>query len=96
MAGDDADCWLGAHLRLCWLGHSDGSLMWLAVMLTVGHGLACAVTQTAFMWLPPVYGFGMDLGSLSANIQCYVPVLLKDRQRASDTGACWPLGRAWS
>ena len=43
-----------------------------------------------------VYGFGMDLGSLSANIQCYVPVLLKDRQRASDTGACWPLGRAWS
>ena len=43
-----------------------------------------------------VYGLGMALGSLSANMQCYVPVLLKDRQRASGTGACWPLGRAWS
>ena len=43
-----------------------------------------------------VYGFGMALGSLSANMQCYVPVLLKDWQRASDTGACWSLGKASS
>ena len=69
MAGDDADCWLGAHLRLCWLGHSDGSLMWLVVMLTVGHGLACAVTQTAFMWLPPVsWAFGSIVARLPQEV----------------------------
>ena len=43
-----------------------------------------------------VYGFGMDLGSLSANIQCYVPVLLKGWLEASGTEAYWLLGGTWS
>ena len=42
-----------------------------------------------------VYGFGMALGSLSANMQCYVPVLLKDWRGASSSGACCLLDVAW-
>jgi len=69
MAGDDADCWLGAHLRLCWPGHSDGSLIRLAVMLTVGHRLTWAVTQNAFMRLPPVsWAFGSIVARLPQKV----------------------------
>ena len=41
-----------------------------------------------------VYGFGMALGRLSANVQGCVPVLLKNWHGASSTGTCWPLGGA--
>ena len=39
-----------------------------------------------------VYGLDMALGSLSANVQCCVSVLLKDCVGYLGTGACWPLG----
>ena len=36
-----------------------------------------------------VYGFGITLGSLSANVQDCVPVLLKDWCEGYCTGASW-------
>lgn len=38
----------------------------------------------------------MILGSLSANMQCSAPILLKDWCEAFRTGVCWLLGGAWS
>ena len=42
-----------------------------------------------------VYGLGMALGSLSANGQVCVPVLLYVWCELSNTGTCWPLVGAW-
>ena len=43
-----------------------------------------------------VYGFGMALASLYANVQGCAPVLLRDWCGASGTEASWLLGGAWS
>ena len=42
-----------------------------------------------------IYGFGMALSSLSANVQSYVPILLKVWCGASGTEAYLPLGGTW-
>ena len=43
-----------------------------------------------------VYRFGMALGSLPADVQCCVPILLQDQCEASRTSDCWLLGGTWS
>ena len=43
-----------------------------------------------------VSGLGVAFGSLSANGQGYVPVLLKGWLEASGTEAYWVLGGTWS
>lgn len=43
-----------------------------------------------------VYGLDMASGSLSANCEGWVPVLLKVWYEASVTGTCCPLGGTWS
>ena len=42
-----------------------------------------------------IYGFGMALSSLSANVQSYVPILLKVWCGASGIEAYPPLGGTW-
>ena len=43
-----------------------------------------------------IYGLGMALGSLCANVWGCVPVLLKVWCEVSSTGACLSWGEAWS
>ena len=52
-----------------------------------------AMSSSVF-WV--IYGLGMALGSLSANEQSCVPVLLKVWCEVSSTGACLSWGEAWS
>ena len=52
-----------------------------------------AVSSNVF-WV--VFALGIALGSLSANGQGCVPVLLKNRHQASGPEACWTLGGVWS
>ena len=42
-----------------------------------------------------VYRFGMALGSLSFNVQGFVPPLLENYHGMSCSGTCWLLGGAW-
>ena len=53
-----------------------------------------SVTSNTVFW--GTYRFGMALGSLSIWGQFCVPILLNVWHEASSTGACWPLGGAWS
>ena len=48
---------------------------------------ASAMFSSVF-WSP--YGFGMALGSLSINVQSYIPILLKMWCGASGTEVYWP------
>ena len=43
-----------------------------------------------------IYGFGMALASLYANVQSCAPVFLRDWCGISGTEAYWLLGGAWS
>ena len=52
-----------------------------------------SATSSGVFW--GVCGLVMALGSLSANGQGCVPVLLKVWYEASGTGACCPLGGTW-
>ena len=53
-----------------------------------------SATSSGVFW--GVCGLVMALGSLSANGQGCVPVLLKDRHQAFGPEACWTLGGIWS
>ena len=63
-------------------------LFWLTDMDLLS--LKGSTVSSSRFW--DVYGLDMALGSLSASVQCYVSVLLKDYVGYLATGACWPLG----
>ena len=52
--------------------------LWMELHLVSLKGSAMSNSE---FW--SVYGFGTALGSLPANVQCNVPVLLKDRHGRS-------------
>ena len=56
--------------------------------------LKSSVMSSSVFW--GVYGFGMVLGSLSANVQGCVPIFLRKCHGVFHIGACWQLGWAWS
>ena len=56
--------------------------------------LKSSVISSSVFWV--VYEFGMVLGSLSANVQDCVPIFVRKCHGVFRTGACWPLGWAWS
>jgi len=51
--------------------------------------LKCNEVSSNEFW--DIYGFGMDLGSLSFNAQGYVPVFLGNYHGMSCSGTCWLL-----
>ena len=78
-------------VKVSWLGGFVPVLWWVELDLVSlkGSALSCIV-----FW--SVYGLGMVLGSLSANGQSCVPILLMVWCETSGIEACWPLGVAWA
>ena len=64
------DEWLA---KFSWLGKLVSMLWWVELDL---FSLECNETSSSEFW--GVYGFGMTLGSLYFNAQCYVPMLLEN------------------
>ena len=81
-------------LRVGWGSDCEGFLVGGTCTWVLVDGTGFFSHWSSVFW--GIYEFGMDLGSLSVNEEGCVPKWLKVWHEVPGTGACWPLGRAWS
>ena len=84
--------WVGLDqclVKVSWVGGLVPVFCWIELDIFSLEGFAVSTSE---FW--GVYGFAMALGTLSANIQHCVPVLLEDWHGACCTGSLLALG--WS
>ena len=79
------------HFEQYSLGELVSVFWWIELNLA---SLKVSAVSSNVFWV--VFALGIALGSLSANGQGCVPVLLKDRHQAFGPEACWTLGGIWS
>ena len=80
-------------VKVSWLWDGKDSCLYSAGCLGLASLEGSAMSSGVF-W--GIYGFGMALASLYANVQGCAPVLLRDWCGESGTEAYWLLGGAWS
>ena len=82
--------WVGLDqclVKVSWVGGRVPVFCWIELDIFSLEGFAVSTSE---FW--GVYGFAMALGTLSANIQHCVPVLLEDWHGACCTGSLLALG----
>ena len=81
------DGWL---VKFSWLGKLVSVFWWVELDFS---SLVC--NEVSSNELRDVSGFGVTLGSLYIEAQCYVSVLLEYLRGMSCSGTFWPLAGAW-
>lgn len=80
-------------VKVSWLWGGKDPCLYSAGCLGLASLEGSAVSGGVFL---RIYGFGMALASLYANVQSCAPVFLRDWCGLSGTEAYWLLGGAWS
>ena len=81
------DMWL---VNVSWWGKLVSVFWWVDLGFFSLEGTEVSSNE---FW--DVNEFGVTLGSLYIEAQCYVPVLLENLHGMSFSGTCWPLCGAW-